>query len=59
MGLRYRKRIKLGKHITLNISKSGVSTSVKIGRATKNLKRKITSIDLPGGFSYIKSKKKK
>ncbi len=59
MGLRYRKRIKLGKHITLNVSKSGISTSVKIGRATKNLKRKITSIDLPGGFSYTKNKKKK
>lgn len=59
MGLRYRKRIKLGKHITLNVSKSGISTSVKIGKMTKNLKRKITSIDLPGGFSYIKNKKKK
>lgn len=59
MGLRYKKRIKLGKHVTLNISKSGISPSVKIGKVTRNLKNKITTIDLPGGLFYVKNKKKK
>ena len=59
MGLKYRKRIKLGKHVTLNVSKSGISTSIKVGKMTKNLKNKMTSINLPGGFFYTKNKKKK
>lgn len=61
MGWRYRKRINLGKHLTLNISKSGVSPSVKIGRITRNLKRKTTTIRFGHGLSYTfdKNKKKK
>lgn len=61
MGWRYRKRINLGKHLTLNISKSGVSPSIKIGRITRNLKRKITTIRFGHGLSYTfdKNKKKK
>ena len=55
---RYRKRIKLGKHITLNISKSGVSPSVKLGNITHNLKSKSTTVRLGNGLSYVFNKKK-
>ena len=59
MGFRFRKRIKLGKHITLNISKSGVSPSVKLGNITHNLKTKTTTVRLSNGLSYVFNKKKK
>ena len=59
MGFRYRKRIKLGKHITLNVSKSGVSPSVKLGNITHNLKSKCTTVCLGNGRSYVFNKKKK
>ena len=59
MGLQFRKRIKLGKHLTLNISKSGISPSIKLGHTTRNLKSKKTTINLPGGLSYTINKKKK
>ena len=59
MGFRFRKRIKLGKHIILNISKSGVSPSVKLGNITRNLKSKTTTVRLSNGLSYVFNKKKK
>ena len=59
MGFRYRKRIKLSKHITLNVSKSGVSPSVKLGRFTHNLKNKAITVRLGNGLSYVFNKKKK
>ena len=59
MGFRFRKRIKLSKHITLNISKSGISPSVRMGRITHNLKSKATTVRLGNGLSYIFNKKKK
>ena len=58
MGFRFRKRINLGKHITLNISKSGVSPSVKLGRINRNLKSKTTTVHLGNGLSYVFNKKK-
>lgn len=58
MGFRYRKRIKLGKYITLNISKSGISPSVKLGRITHNLKNKTTTVRLGNGLSCVFNKKK-
>ena len=51
MGLRVRKSIKLGKHVKLNVSKSGVSTSVKVGNVTHNSKRG-TTVNLGNGISY-------
>ena len=51
MGLRVRKSIKLGKHVKLNVSKSGVSTSVKVGNVTHNSKRG-TTVNLGHGVSY-------
>ena len=59
MGFRFRKRIKLSKHITLNISKSGISPSVRMGRITYNLKSKVTTVRLGNGLSYVFNKKKK
>ena len=51
MGLRYRKSVKICKGIRLNFSKSGVSTSIKIGNVTYNNKRG-TTVNLGHGFSY-------
>lgn len=59
MGFRFRKRIKLGKHIALNVSKSGVSPSLTLGNITRNLKTKTTTIRLGNGLSYVFNKKKK
>jgi hypothetical protein len=58
MGLRFRKTISLGKHIKLNISKSGVSVSTKIGRATLN-SRGTKTFRIMKGVSYTKGKSKK
>lgn len=56
MGFRYRKSIKLGKGVRLNINKGSVSMSVggKGARVTVNSKgRKTTTVGLPGtGISY-------
>lgn len=59
MGLRYRKRIKLGKYININISKSSISPSIRMGRITRNLKTKTTTVRLGNGLSYVFNKKKK
>ncbi len=56
MGLRYGKRIKLGPGLYVNLSKSGVSWSVKAGPVTFNRGSKRgprTTINLPGNFSYV------
>jgi hypothetical protein len=59
MGFRFRKSIKLLPGVRLNISKTGVSTSVGTGGATVNLKRgrkpRVT-VGIPGsGISYSES----
>ena len=51
MGLRIRKQIKLGKNVKLNLSNSGISTSVKVGNTTFNNKRGATT-RLANGVSY-------
>lgn len=58
MGISYRKRIKIGNHIFLNISKSGVSISLKIGKATINT-RGTTTFNFGNGITYRTSWKKK
>lgn len=45
--MRYHRRISLGKHIKLNISKSGISTSIKIGGLTINPQRNTYSYNTP------------
>ena len=58
MGFRFRKRIKLGKYININISKSSISPSIRIGNITRNLKSKTTTVRLGNGLSYVFNKKK-
>lgn len=50
MGFRIQKRVKVGKKSHVNVSKSGVSTSVKIGRVTLNSRGR-NSIRLFKGLS--------
>ena len=65
MGLRYRKQIKVAPGIKLNVSKSGISTSVGKRGATMNFSSRGTkaTVGIPGsGISYSKqltSKKNK
>ncbi|MDK9302686.1 DUF4236 domain-containing protein [Propionibacterium freudenreichii] len=51
MALRFRKRIRLGKHAWVNLSKSGPSLSAKAGPFTLNSKGKATT-HLGPGLSY-------
>lgn len=51
MGFRVRKSIKICKGVKVNLSKSGVSTSVKVGNVTHNTKRG-TTVNLGNGVSY-------
>lgn len=58
MGINYRKRMKIGDGTFLNISKSGVSVSQKIGKITIN-SRGTTTVNLGNGITYRTSKKRK
>lgn len=51
MGFRFKKRVKLGKGLHLNFSKSGVSPSVKVGNVTYNPKRG-TTVNFGHGLTY-------
>ena len=51
MGFQYRKRIRLGKNSWLNVSKSGISGSQRIGPVTFNSRGR-KSIRLGNGMSY-------
>jgi len=51
MGFSYRKRIRTGRRSWLNISKRGVSGSVRVGRFTVNSRGR-TSFRLGKGLSY-------
>lgn len=59
MGLRYRRSIRLGKYLKLNIGKSsvGLSAGVRGAHMSVNSKgRKTTSVGIPGtGISYVKA----
>ena len=59
MGLRYRKRVSIAPGVKLNISRSGVSTSLKVGNVTVNPHRQTAWVNLPGGFFYQKSLRSK
>ena len=58
MGISYRKRIKIGDGTFLNVSKSGISVSQKVGKITIN-SRGTTTINLGNGVTYRTSNKKK
>lgn len=58
MGLNFRKRIKITDNLYLNLSKKGVSASLKFGNITINSNGNKT-IRLAKGISYRIPKKKK
>lgn len=58
MGLRLRMRRKLGP-IRINLSRSGVSTSLTVGGVTINPKRRRAWVNLPGPFYWTQSLPKK
>ncbi len=58
MGFSYRKRIKIGDGTFLNISKTGISVSQKLGKVTIN-SRGTATISIGNGITYKTSKKKK
>lgn len=61
MGISVRKRVKIGKSTHLNLSKSGVSISQKLGPVTINSRGQL-SINLGNGVCYrtsLNSKKSK
>ena len=51
MGVRFNKRIKIAKGVSLNLSKRGISTSVKVGKSTINSRGRVTT-NLGNGLSY-------
>jgi Protein of unknown function (DUF4236) len=52
MGFRLRKKINLLPGLSLNLSASGISASVKAGPISWNSRTQKTSINLPGPLSY-------
>jgi hypothetical protein len=55
MGFRFRRRLRIGRGLYLNVSKTGVSASIGGRGATLNVSRKgvRTTVGLPGtGLSY-------
>lgn len=53
MPLRYRQSLRLlGGLVRLNFSRSGVSTTIKVGPFSWNSRRRRGRADLPGPFSY-------
>lgn len=52
MGFRLRKKINLLPGLSLNLSKSGISASMKAGPVGWNSRTQKTSINLPGPLSY-------
>jgi hypothetical protein len=56
MGLIYRKRIALGKTAAVNVSKSGLSVSKRLGPVTMNSRGRVT-IRLAPGLSWRLGKK--
>lgn len=62
MGLKINKKINLGKGLSLNVGKTGVSLSQKIGNVSVNVNKNGTvkgTVNAPGtGVSYSKVIKK-
>ena len=53
MGLRFQKRVKLGKTTSMNVSKSGLSFSQKLGKFVTINSRGYMTFSIPGtGISY-------
>lgn len=59
MGWLFRKRVKVAKSTNLNLSKSGVSVSKKVGAVTLNSRGKATVRVAPGLSFKLGGKKKR
>lgn len=51
MGFRFNKRVKVTKGVHLNLSRKGISTSVKVGKTSINSRGRVTT-NLGNGLSY-------
>lgn len=59
MGLRFRKRVKLGKTTSMNVSKSGLSFTQKLGKFVTINSRGYVTFSIPkSGISYRLNVKK-
>ena len=63
MGFRVNRRVKIAKGLSINVSKSGVSASAKVGRVTVNSRRGVTanvakgvSVNVPMGKGGTRAK---
>jgi len=52
MGFRFRKKIKILPGVSVNLSKSGASVSVKAGAVSWNSRTGKVGVNLPGPFYY-------
>lgn len=52
MGFRFRKKIKILPGVSVNLSKSGASVSLKAGPVSWNSRTRKTSVNLPETLSY-------
>lgn len=50
--LRFRRSLSLGP-VRLNLSRRGVSPSVRVGPVSHSLRTRRTSVRLPGPFSWV------
>lgn len=50
--VRFRRTMRLGA-LRLNLSRRGVSPSIRLGPVTRSLRTGRTSLNLPGPFSWI------
>lgn len=53
MGLQFRKRVPLGRHVWINLSTGVPSISVRVGRLTFNSKRGFSTARIGKGFSWV------
>ena len=59
MGILFNKRVKVAKNTNLNVSKSGLSVSKKVGAVTVNSRGKASIRVAPGLSIKLGGKKKK
>lgn len=52
MGLQYRRRVRLGRGVWLNVSRRGVSASGRVGPVTVNSRGSVFIRTLIGGLFY-------
>jgi hypothetical protein len=56
--IRFRKSVGLGP-LRLNVSRRGVSPTVRVGRVSRSLRTGRTSVNLPGPFTWFSGGRRK